>query len=59
MAYRADTVINILLNVMWLGWELLGLNIIFSNTPSLGGWGLGELITLLGVFRLINTSCRR
>jgi ABC-2 type transport system permease protein len=55
MAYRADTVINVLLNVMWLGWELLGLNIIFSNTPSLGGWGLGELIALLGVFRLINT----
>ena len=53
-AYRADTVINILLNLMWLGWELLGLNIIFSNTPSLGGWGLGELVALLGVFRLVN-----
>jgi ABC-2 type transport system permease protein len=54
LAYRADTVINILLNIMWLGWELLGLNIIFSNTTSLGGWGLGELIALLGVFRLVN-----
>jgi ABC-2 type transport system permease protein len=40
---------------MWLGWELLGLSIIFSNTDSLGGWGIGELIALLGVFRLINT----
>jgi ABC-2 type transport system permease protein len=55
MAYRADTVVNILLNLMWLGWELLGLSIIFSNTNSLGGWGLGELIALLGVFRLVNT----
>jgi ABC-2 type transport system permease protein len=55
LAYRADTVINILLNLMWLGWELLGLNIIFSNTTSIGGWGLGELIALLGVFRLVNT----
>ena len=55
LAYRADTVVNILLNLMWLGWELLGLNIIFSNTTSLGGWGIGELIALLGVFRLINT----
>lgn len=55
LAYRADTVVNILLNIMWLGWELLGLNIIFSNTTSLGGWGIGELIALLGVFRLINT----
>ena len=54
LAYRADTVVNILINLMWLGWELLGLNIIFSNTKSLAGWGLGELIVLLGVFRLVN-----
>jgi ABC-2 type transport system permease protein len=55
LAYRADTIVNILLNIMWLGWELLGLSIIFGNTSSLGGWGYGELITLLGVFRLVNT----
>lgn len=55
LAYRTDTVVNILLNLMWLGWELLGLSIIFNNTTSLGGWGIGELIALLGVFRLINT----
>jgi ABC-2 type transport system permease protein len=55
LAYRADTVVNILLNLMWLGWELLSLNIIFNNTTTLGGWGLGELIALLGVFRLVNT----
>src|SRR5215207_4657842 len=55
LAYRTDTIINILLNLMWLGWELLSLNIIFSNTTSLGGWDLSELIALLGVFRLVNT----
>lgn len=54
LAYRTDTLVNILVNLMWLGWELLGLNIIFSNTASLGGWGLGELVALLGVFRLVN-----
>jgi ABC-2 type transport system permease protein len=54
LAYRADTVVNILLNLMWLGWELLGLSIIFSNTTALAGWGPGELIALLGVFRLVN-----
>jgi ABC-2 type transport system permease protein len=54
-AYRMDTVVNILINIFWLGWELLTLNIIFSNTQTLGGWGLGELIALLGVFRLVNT----
>jgi ABC-2 type transport system permease protein len=54
LAYRADTLVNILINLMWLGWELIGLQIIFSNTDTLGGWGLGELIALLGVFRLVN-----
>jgi ABC-2 type transport system permease protein len=55
LAYRADMVINLLLNLMWLGWELLSLSIIFSNTKTLGGWGPGELIALLGVFKLVNT----
>ena len=31
------------------------LSIIFSNTDTIGGWGFGELIALLGVFRLVNT----
>jgi ABC-2 type transport system permease protein len=55
LAYRVDTAVNIGINLMWLGWELLSLSIIFSNTDSLGGWGPGELIALLGVFRLVNT----
>ncbi len=55
LAYRTDTVVNILLNLMWLGWELLSLRIIFSNTETIGGWGIGELIALLGIFRLVNT----
>ena len=55
LAYRADTIVNILLNLMWLGWELLALSIIFSNTETIGGWDFGELIALLGVFRLVHT----
>jgi ABC-2 type transport system permease protein len=55
LAYRSNALINALLSVMWLGWELLGLSIIFSNTSTLGGWGPGELVALLGVWRLMNT----
>ena len=55
LAYRVDTIINILLNLTWLGWELLGLSIIFANTTNLSGWGPGELVALLGIFRLVNT----
>jgi ABC-2 type transport system permease protein len=55
LAYRVDMFINIALSLMWLGWELLSLTIIFSNTERLGGWGPGELVALLGVWRLVNT----
>jgi ABC-2 type transport system permease protein len=55
LAYRAETLVNIGINLMWLGWDLFSLSIIFSNTETLGGWGPGELIALLGVFRLVNT----
>jgi len=54
LAYRADAVVNMALSLMWLGWELTSLGIIFSNTKELGGWGPSELIALLGVWRLIN-----
>jgi len=54
LAYRADTVLNILLSLFWLAWELLSLQIIFNNTTDLSGWGMGELVALLGVWRLAN-----
>ncbi len=54
MAYRTDTFVNILVNMMWLGWELLSLSIIFGNTQALAGWEFGDLIVLLGVFRIVN-----
>ncbi len=55
LAYRTDALVNLLVMLMWTGWELLSLSIIFSNAQTLGGWTLGQLIALLGVFRLIST----
>ncbi len=54
LAYRVDTAVNILLEALMLAWELLSLSIIFHNTQTLGGWSLGELVALLGVFHLVN-----
>ncbi len=54
LAYRVDAAVNILVNLVWLGYELLGLSILFSNTDTLGGWGWGELVALLGVFRIVH-----
>ncbi|MEN4041958.1 MAG: ABC-2 family transporter protein [Anaerolineaceae bacterium] len=55
LAYRADTILNLVMNLVWLGWELVSLQIIFTNTSDLSGWGMGELIALLGIWRLANT----
>ena len=55
LAYRSEAVSEILLDLIWLGWELLSLQIIFSNTVSLGGWSQGELIALVGVLLMVNT----
>ncbi len=54
LAYRADTLANILVSLMWLGWELTGLAIIFSNTTSIAGWTFGDLLALSGMWRLLN-----
>jgi len=55
LAYRADTLVNMLVSLMWLGWELAGLAIIFSNATSLAGWTFGDLLALSGMWRLLNT----
>ncbi|MFC1465108.1 MAG: ABC transporter permease [Candidatus Brachytrichaceae bacterium NZ_4S206] len=54
LAYRADTVANMLVSLMWLAWELTGLAIIFSNTTSIAGWTFGDLLALSGMWRLLN-----
>ena len=55
LAYRSEAAIEFLLDLLWLGWELLSLQIIFGNTQSLGGWNKGELIALMGVLLMVNT----
>lgn len=55
LAYRADAIASILMNLFWLGWDLLSLSIIFNNTETLAGWGPGDLLALLGIFRILNT----
>lgn len=54
LAYRADTVVTLLLVVFGVGFDLISLSIIFANTTSINGWRAGDLIALLGVFRVLN-----
>ena len=52
-AYRANLAVELLTSVMWLAWELISLNVIYSNTDTLGGWSNGDMIVLLGVWKLV------
>lgn len=54
LAYRVDTLINILTSLIWLVWDLVGLSIIFSNTTNIGGWRFGDILALIGVYRIVN-----
>ncbi len=48
--YRANLFIQILQTFIALGTGLIGLNLVFSQTTSLGGWSEPELLAVMGVF---------
>lgn len=50
-AYRTDFFAHVLVTLLNFGAELVGLWTIFHNTNSLNGWGVFEMLALLGVFR--------
>jgi ABC-2 type transport system permease protein len=52
-AYRFEFFMRVVLAVLQLGAELVGLWTIFSNTRSLAGWNVYQVLVLLGVFRLM------
>ncbi|HOA73137.1 MAG TPA: ABC-2 family transporter protein [Phycisphaerae bacterium] len=53
-AYRTDFIAHVLVTLANFGAELVGLWTIFSNTRSLNGWGVFEMVALLGVFRMVS-----
>lgn len=53
-AYRVDTFVNLGMMLMWQAWDFAALGIIFSNTDAIAGWRLGDMIVLMGIFRLVN-----
>jgi ABC-2 type transport system permease protein len=48
-----DFFAHLLVTLTNFGAELVGLWTIFSNTESLNGWGVFEMVALLGVFRIM------
>src|SRR5512135_1973700 len=52
-AYRFNFFLQLFQSLLELGTALAGLGIIYSFTSSLGGWGVDEMLALLGVYFLI------
>lgn len=52
-AYRLDFFTHGIIALGQAASELIGLWIIYSNTPALAGWGVYEMLALLGVFRIM------
>ena len=54
LEYRANFVVNILMSVFWLGWSLIGLQVYFNHTQTIGGWTYNEALVVVGLFHLAN-----
>ncbi len=52
-AYRLNFFLQLFQSLLELGTALAGLAVIFSFTNSLGGWGVDEMLALVGVYFLI------
>ncbi len=50
--YRANLYIQLFQTFIALGTGLIGLNLVFSQTTDLGGWGRAELLVVMGVFTI-------
>ncbi len=52
-AYRLNFFLQLFQSLLELGTALAGLAVIFSFTNTLGGWGVDEMLALVGVYFLI------
>jgi len=53
MAYRFNFFWQLFQSLLNLGVSLAGFGIIFSYTSTIGGWGINEILALIGVYFLV------
>ena len=52
LEYRANFFVNIVTNLFWLSWSLIGLQVFFNHTDQIGGWTYDEALVVIGVFNV-------
>jgi len=54
MQFRANFLIRLLTEVMWLGMQYVYLEVIFGQASDVGGWNKWQMVALLGTNHLVN-----
>jgi len=54
MQFRANFLIRIVTEMLWLGMQLIFLQVIYGQTAELAGWNKWNMIALLGTIHIIN-----
>jgi ABC-2 type transport system permease protein len=54
LAFRADMVFDVLVNIVGLLSSFAALSVVFTRTDSLGGWHIDQAIVLLATFQIIS-----
>ena len=57
-AYRFDILMRVAMAFVHIGFELMGVWIIFSNAETIRGWTWMHMIVLVGVFRIVAGGIR-
>jgi ABC-2 type transport system permease protein len=52
LEYRANFFVNIVTNLFWLSWSVIGLQVFFNHTDQIGGWTYDEALVVIGVFNV-------
>jgi ABC-2 type transport system permease protein len=54
LAFRANLIFQLLMTATGIASGLAALGIVYTQTNTLGGWGIGEAIVLLGVYQIVS-----
>ncbi|GAB2580684.1 ABC transporter permease [Kribbella endophytica] len=54
VAFRADLLFELLVTIVGAGASVAALLVVYTRTDTLGGWGPGEAIALLGTFQVVS-----
>ncbi|HJZ84389.1 MAG TPA: ABC-2 family transporter protein [Polyangia bacterium] len=53
--YRADFVLEGVMSLFWLGWNIVPLMVVFGVRPTIAGWSFNEALIVMGWFTILRS----